>query len=98
VVLDDGLATGATAWAALHALRQRGPAQLILAVPVASPDSLAAIRPEADQVVCLHAADLVCGIGGFYGDFHQLTDAEVISLLDAAAARHARGCGGRPTG
>jgi putative phosphoribosyl transferase len=98
VVVDDGLATGATARAALHALRRRGPAQLILAVPVASPDSLVAIRPEADQVVCLHEADLVCGIGGFYGDFHQLTDAEVIRLLDAAAARNVREGGGQPTG
>jgi predicted phosphoribosyltransferase len=98
VVVDDGLATGATARAALHALRRRGPAQLVLAVPVASPETLAAIRSEADQVVCLHEADLVSGIGGFYGDFHQLSDAEVIRLLDAAAGRNAEGCRGQPIG
>ena len=90
VVVDDGLATGATARAALHALRRRGPGRLILAVPVASPDTIAAIRSEADEVVCLHVEELYRGIGSFYDDFHQLTDGEVIRLLDTAAARDAR--------
>ena len=75
---------------ALHALRRHGPAHLVLAVPVASPDVLAALQAEADRVVCLRADDLFHGVGGFYEDFHQLTDEEVIHLLDAAAARHAR--------
>jgi predicted phosphoribosyltransferase len=87
VVVDDGLATGATARAALQALRRRGPARLILAVPVASPGALAALRDEADRVLCLQEDDLRHGVGGCYGDFHQLDDAEVIRLLDAAAAR-----------
>ncbi|TCZ63250.1 phosphoribosyltransferase [Roseicella aquatilis] len=85
IVVDDGLATGATARAALRALRRRGPARLLLAVPVAAPETLAGMRAEADEVVCLLARDLHRGVGGFYDEFHQLTDEEVIRLLDAAA-------------
>jgi predicted phosphoribosyltransferase len=84
IVVDDGLATGATARAALHALRRRNPARLVLAVPVAPPETLVALRGEADQIVCLAEPDLFWGIGGFYLDFHQLEDEEVIRLLDAA--------------
>ncbi|MDJ0389514.1 phosphoribosyltransferase family protein [Roseomonas sp. E05] len=98
VVVDDGLATGATARAALHALRRRDPAQIILAVPVASPDTLAALRAEADTVVCLREASLFHGVGGFYEDFHQLADEEVIRTLDAAAKRLTREGGGAPPG
>jgi predicted phosphoribosyltransferase len=83
VVVDDGIATGATARAALHALRRRGAARLILAVPVAPPDTVNTLRREADEIVCLHEAEIFFGIGAFYEDFHQLTDAEVIKLLDA---------------
>ena len=85
IVVDDGLATGATARAALHALRRRGAARLILAVPVAPPETLAALRGEADEIVCLCEADLLRGIGGFYADFHQLADEEVIRLLAATS-------------
>lgn len=81
VVVDDGLATGATARAALHALRRRGAARLVLAVPVAPPGATASLRGEADEVVCLVEAELFRGVGGLYDDFHQLTDAEVIALL-----------------
>jgi putative phosphoribosyl transferase len=84
VVVDDGLATGATARAALHALRRRVPSRLVLAVPVAPPDTLAALRAEADEVVCLVEAEIFYGIGAFYVDFHQLEDREVIALLNAA--------------
>ncbi|WP_431282854.1 phosphoribosyltransferase [Humitalea sp. 24SJ18S-53] len=90
VVVDDGLATGATARAALRALRRRGPSPLVLAVPVGTPDTVAAMRAEADTVVCLHEARPLHGIGAFYADFHQLADTEVIRLLDTAAARMAR--------
>jgi putative phosphoribosyl transferase len=83
VVVDDGIATGATARAALHALRRRGAARLVLAVPVAPPETLDALRGEADEIVCLAEAEIFFGIGAFYEDFHQLTDAEVIGLLDA---------------
>jgi predicted phosphoribosyltransferase len=89
VVVDDGLATGATARAALHALRRRGPARLVLAVPVAPPEAVAAMRAEADEVVCLCEPEPFWGVGAHYDDFHQLEDAEVIRLLDAAAGRQA---------
>jgi predicted phosphoribosyltransferase len=84
IVVDDGLATGATARAALHALRRRGAARLILAVPVAPPSTLAALRREADEIVSLAEEDIPHGIGAFYADFHQLGDEEVIALLAAA--------------
>jgi predicted phosphoribosyltransferase len=84
IVVDDGLATGATARAALHALRRRGAARLILAVPVAPPSTLAALRPEADEIVALAEAEIPHGIGAFYADFHQLDDEEVIRLLAAS--------------
>jgi predicted phosphoribosyltransferase len=87
VVVDDGLATGATARAALHALRRRGPSRLVLAVPVAPPETIAALRGEADEIVCLAEHAIPFGIGGCYDDFHQLDDAEVVRLLDAAAGR-----------
>ncbi|GGG45361.1 phosphoribosyltransferase [Caldovatus sediminis] len=87
VVVDDGLATGATARAALHALRRRGPSRLVLAVPVAPPETVAALRGEADEIVCLEENAIPFGIGGCYDDFHQLDDAEVVRLLDAAAGR-----------
>ena len=86
IVVDDGLATGATARAALLALRLRGASRLILAVPVAPAPALAALRQEADAGVAVIEADLLHGIGGHYLDFHQLEDEEVIGLL----AKHDR--------
>lgn len=83
VVVDDGLATGASARAALHALRRRGAARLLLAVPVAPPSTLEALRREADEIVCLVEAELRFGIGSFYRDFHQLTDEEVVAAMAA---------------
>ncbi|WP_272910924.1 phosphoribosyltransferase [Falsiroseomonas oryziterrae] len=91
VVVDDGLATGASARAALHALRRRGAARLVLAVPVAPPGTLEALRSDADDTVCLVEAQLFFGIGAFYRDFHQLTDEEVIAAivgLQRPAAQH----------
>lgn len=87
IVVDDGLATGATARAALHALRRRGPRELLLAVPVAPPEAIEAMRDEADRIVALVQPGWFGGVGAFYDDFHQLDDAEVIALLDAAAPR-----------
>ncbi|MBT9591247.1 MAG: phosphoribosyltransferase [Thiobacillus sp.] len=83
IVVDDGLATGATMISALHALRAQKPARLICAVPVAPPDTLEKIRPYADEVVCLHAPENFHAVGQFYADFPQVEDAEVEAILRA---------------
>lgn len=85
IVVDDGLATGSTMIAALHAVRARKPAVLVCAVPVASPDSLELVRPLADEVVCLYAPDDFYAVGQFYRVFGQVEDEEAIRLLAAAA-------------
>jgi putative phosphoribosyl transferase len=84
IVVDDGIATGATARAALHGLRRHGPSRLILAVPVAPLDTTRTLRAAGIEVVCMHEAGQFSGIARFYRDFHQLRDDEVIHLLDAA--------------
>ena len=81
IVVDDGLATGATMLAALHALRHKKPARLVCAVPVASPDALELVRPLADEVVCLHVPHYFQAVGQFYRHFPQVEDEEVIALL-----------------
>lgn len=81
VVVDDGLATGATMTAALHSVREHQPARLICAVPVASPEALARIRPLADEVVCLLVPDDFQAVGQFYDEFPQIEDDEVVRLL-----------------
>ena len=85
IVVDDGIATGATMRAALRALRQHKPARLVLAVPVAPPDAIAALRGEVDEVVCLETPADFGALGYFYEDFRQLTDADVIAILDDLA-------------
>jgi putative phosphoribosyl transferase len=86
IVVDDGIATGATMLAALRATRRRGPARLVLAVPVAPPDALKRMRGEVDEVVCLDTPSAFFAVGQFYRAFPQLRDAEVIALLDQAQA------------
>ncbi|MDP2762160.1 MAG: phosphoribosyltransferase family protein [Sideroxyarcus sp.] len=81
IVVDDGLATGSTMIAALHALRAKHPQKLICAVPVAPPDTLAKVEPYADEVVCLDAPDYFSAVGQFYQSFPQVSDEEVIELL-----------------
>ncbi len=81
IVIDDGLATGATMIAALHAVRARKPAKLVCAVPVAAPDSLEAVRPFADEIVCLDTPWDFGAVGRFYRNFDQVEDDEVIALL-----------------
>jgi predicted phosphoribosyltransferase len=77
IVIDDGIATGATTRAALRATRIRNPRKLVLAVPVAPTDTLAAMREEADDVVCLEDYEFFGAIGYYYTDFRQLSDREV---------------------
>lgn len=81
VVVDDGIATGATMKAALRALRRRHPAELVLAVPVAPADVLEELRIEVDTLICLATPEPFGAIGHFYRDFAQLSDAEVIATL-----------------
>jgi predicted phosphoribosyltransferase len=81
IVIDDGIATGATTRAALRAIRMRSPKVLVLAVPVAPTDSLAAMREEADAVICLEDHEFFGAIGYYYSDFRQVSDEEVIATL-----------------
>jgi predicted phosphoribosyltransferase len=81
IVIDDGIATGATMRAALRATRLRKPKKLILAVPVAPTDSLAAMRREADEIVCIEAHADLGAIGYYYSDFRAVPDEAVIALL-----------------
>jgi putative phosphoribosyl transferase len=81
IVIDDGLATGATMISALHGLRERKPAKLICAVPVAPPDTLEKVKKMADEVVCLEAPEFFQAVGQFYRYFTQVEDDEVIALL-----------------
>jgi putative phosphoribosyl transferase len=84
IIVDDGIATGATMRAALLSVRRQKPQHLVLAVPVASSDTLAELRPETDEIVCLHQPEWLGAIGYFYRDFRQVTDKEVIGLLERA--------------
>jgi len=81
IVIDDGLATGATMISALHGLRTMKPAKLICAVPVAPPDTLAKVADLADEVVCLETPDFFQAVGQFYRHFPQVDDEEVIKIL-----------------
>ena len=83
IVVDDGLATGATMIAALHALRAKGPDRLVCAVPVASADAVHKVGQYADEVVCLQTPDFFHAVGQFYRRFAQVDDAEVVALLNA---------------
>lgn len=82
IVIDDGLATGATMKAALSAMRARGAARIVVGLPVAPADTLAALEALCDEVVCLQVPDRFYGVSAFYDDFHQLTDAETVAILD----------------
>jgi putative phosphoribosyl transferase len=85
IVVDDGIATGATMAAALHAIRRAGPKCLVLAVPVAPPDTIERLRPLVDQIECLIVPRHLGAIGMFYADFRQLSDDDVVDLLRRAA-------------
>jgi putative phosphoribosyl transferase len=81
ILVDDGIATGASVRAALRALRRKGPKALILAVPVAPTDSIDALKKDVDEVVCLCMPEPFFAIGIHYVDFHQMSDDEVVELL-----------------
>ena len=81
IVIDDGVATGATTKAALRATRSRNPKKLVLAVPVAPTESLVELRDEADDVVCLEDYEFFGAIGVYYADFSQVSDEEVSDIL-----------------
>ena len=85
IVVDDGLATGATMIAALRAVRRQTPSWLVCAVPVAPPESVARVQPYADEVVCLTQPAHFGAVGAFYRDFRQVEDAEVAALLAVGA-------------
>ena len=84
ILVDDGLATGVTARAAIEALRQRSPQRLLLAVPVCAAQTAETIRSEVDELVCLEAPSDLMAIGLWYRDFEQVSDEEVIKLLENA--------------
>jgi putative phosphoribosyl transferase len=87
VIVDDGLATGVTAMAALRAVRTQDPKRLVLAVPVCPPDAAERMTEFADDVVWVLAPADLWAVGAWYDDFSQTTDQEVVDLLDAAHAR-----------
>ncbi len=84
ILVDDGIATGASVYAAIQALRQMKPSRLILAVPVAPPSTCEWLSPFVDELVCLSTPDPFYAVGGFYEDFAQVEDQEVIDLLERA--------------
>ena len=84
IIVDDGLATGGTARAAVRVARERGARRIVLAVPVAPPDTVDQLSAEADEVVCLESPEAFWAIGAWYDDFSQTPDREVIDLLQEA--------------
>jgi len=85
IAVDDGLATGSTALAALIAVRDAGAARTVLAVPVAPPETLREMKHHADEVICVRTPSNMAAVGSWYTDFTQISDEEVLQLLDAAA-------------
>jgi predicted phosphoribosyltransferase len=86
IVVDDGVATGATAHVALDALRSAGPGRVVFATPVGSAEGIRLLRAEADEVVCLWVPPEFLAVGQWYREFTQLSDTDVTRLLRAAAA------------
>jgi putative phosphoribosyl transferase len=84
IVIDDGIATGGSVRAALRGVRRCNPMRLILAVPVAPPETVASLQPEVDEIVCLSMPVFFHAVGQFYEDFRQTTDEEVVERLEAA--------------
>lgn len=91
IVVDDGIATGNTMNVALRAVRRTSPRRVVLAVPVASIDALATLRPLVDEVVCLRLTRRLSDVGAFYREFTQASDGEASALLARARVREACG-------
>jgi putative phosphoribosyl transferase len=91
VVVDDGIATGATVRAGIQALRQSEVARIVLVVPVAPPETASTLESEVDEMICLSTPTGFMAVGAFYGDFSQTSDEEVVALLDQAAQRLSAG-------
>ena len=83
VIVDDGLATGATMKAALIGLKRAGPQRIVVALPLAPKEALDEISAQADDILCINAVTSFHGVGSFYDDFHQLTDDETVGLLNS---------------
>jgi putative phosphoribosyl transferase len=86
LLVDDGLATGATMRAAVQAVRQAGPSRVVVAIPVAPPDTVAVLRREADEVVCVAMPEPFMSVGQWYLDFSQVSDQQVVEILRQAWA------------
>lgn len=86
VLVDDGIATGSTTLAALRSIRKGNPRTVILAVPVAPPETLDRLAPEVDRIICLETPDPFYAVGQFYDHFDQTSDEEVINILNKAWA------------
>ena len=95
ILVDDGLATGSTMRAAARALRQRGPARLVVAVPTAAPRVCDELRGELDEIICAITPEPFCAVGLWYENFSQTTDEEVHELLARAAALDKKRSGAR---
>ncbi len=90
VVVDDGIATGATARAACAVARVEGARRVVLAVPVGAPDAIESLADAADEIVCLETPEWFSAVGQWYADFTQVSDEEVVDLLERAAGRLVR--------
>ena len=84
IIVDDGLATGATMRAAIEALRQQQPARIVVAVPISSPETCRDLAVEVDEIICVETPQPFCSVGLWYEDFPQTTDEEVCALLKQA--------------
>lgn len=93
IIVDDGVATGASMLSAIHLVRVRAPRRIVVAVGVAPPDTLARLDAVADEVVCLQAPSDFYAVGQFYDDFSEVSDAEVVAALERATARAAAASG-----
>jgi len=86
ILIDDGLATGATMRAAVEAIKSKSPAKIIVAVPTAAADTCLFFKEKVDEIICVATPEPFYGVGAWYGDFSQTTDEEVCELLDKAAS------------